>query len=1106
MWNPLAAGTAVLVRQYFADGWHPNRSMTTDSSAMGSQGFNPSSALVKAVLINGAWDMTPGQYGGGATQEIPPGWDSPRDLPNNAEGYGRVDLEHSLFPGSGWDDDPSRKLLVHDVAPGLATSGADAYTFDISGGANPLIVTLVWTDPPAFSGAGAKLVNNLDLEVKSPSAVQYVPNRRNLTGTTTDTVNTVEQVIVTSPGSGTWSIRVLGTNVPGFAGAMTQPYALVISGLACHMDPPTEVAAAAVGTNRIDVSWVAAPGAAEYHVFRSSSPGGPYGASIGTAYAPATTYADTGVAPGVTYYYVVRSYGSGASACESSDSVEVSQTICTSPPSFSGLGSVTASCSLNLTWSAAATSCSGGGPIIYAVYRSTSPGFTPDASNRIAGGLTATTYSDSSGLVTGTTYYYLVRAIDTSTGVEDSNMMYGSGAIAAGTIPLVSEGFGSGNPPGGWGVVDGGSGTQRWTTANPGGRTIPPGMTAPVEIIDSDFDGAGRTQEDYLITPSFDCSGAGTVTLEFDTWFRFYSGSAAYTDVSSDGGATWRNVLSWTTASVGSALGASHQTLPITSFAGGSSAVRVRFRYTGTWGWWWMIDNVTVTASCLGAGNANPDRHSFLTARASSGTVKLEWVNPTGAVTGSTARYRTDAFPAGPSDGAAACTASGAAGQHDTCSASSLTNGVPLYFSTFARNGSLYSGARTTLSRPFDTSGKVKWAFSTGAASLTPPGLWPGAVGVGQVLAVSNDRTLYAMNPTTGATGGEWPAGWIPLAMNGPSQDRPGMVPFTVGGASRVIYLSSQDGKVYCVNADTGAQLWASSNAGDMLQGSPSAVFTAYGGAANHLFAGTRNAGADNRLSCMSPTTGVVYGGSAGTFDNGGGESGIGIIAAQPLVDYGASRVYVTSRAKSGGSTQTVWCVTFGAGGLTGALAGFNPPAVGDVDSTPLLFRPASETTLPKRLYVGTNASRLYALNPATGAALWSIEGLPYLDLADGPVKGSIDRQPGSSRLYLATTNTVWCINDDGSSATVVWSIQLGAGVTPSTPMYLPGADRLLVGASNGRLYQLDTTQTPPATTTYVTLGAGNAAVGSPAFDVVNDVIYVGTEAGVIYAIDWPLT
>ncbi|MCX7002105.1 MAG: S8 family serine peptidase, partial [bacterium] len=75
---PLVAGAAALVRQYFAERYLP--AIT-----------NPSAALVKATLINGARSLTPGQYGYGATRELPP---APR--PNNAEGWGQVDVAATL--------------------------------------------------------------------------------------------------------------------------------------------------------------------------------------------------------------------------------------------------------------------------------------------------------------------------------------------------------------------------------------------------------------------------------------------------------------------------------------------------------------------------------------------------------------------------------------------------------------------------------------------------------------------------------------------------------------------------------------------------------------------------------------------------------------------------------------------------------------------------------------------------------------------------------------------------------------------------------------------------------------------------------------------------
>ena len=46
------------------------------------------------------------------------------------------------------------------------------------------------------------------------------------------------------------------------------------------------------------------------------------------------------------------------------------------------------------------------GPVTYSIYRSTTSGFTPGIGNRIAAGVTGTTYSDHSPLTSGTPYYY----------------------------------------------------------------------------------------------------------------------------------------------------------------------------------------------------------------------------------------------------------------------------------------------------------------------------------------------------------------------------------------------------------------------------------------------------------------------------------------------------------------------------------------------------------------------------------------------------------------------------------------------------------------------------------------------------------------------------
>jgi outer membrane protein assembly factor BamB len=69
--------------------------------------------------------------------------------------------------------------------------------------------------------------------------------------------------------------------------------------------------------------------------------------------------------------------------------------------------------------------------------------------------------------------------------------------------------------------------------------------------------------------------------------------------------------------------------------------------------------------------------------------------------------------------------------------------------------------------------------------------------------------------------------------------------------------------------------------------------------------------------------------------------------------------------------------------------------------------------------------------------------------------------------------------------------------------VFVPGTGKVLVGSSDGHLYQFDAFT--PLPTTRVQLGDGSAAVGVPAVDILKSMIYVGTVEGVIYGVTFPL-
>ncbi|MEK6676108.1 MAG: S8 family serine peptidase, partial [Planctomycetota bacterium] len=205
MASPAVTGVGMLVRQYFMDGYYPRGEVHVEDA------FTPSGALVKAVLLNSGVDMT-GISG----------------YPSNSEGWGRLLIGDSVYLNGD-----TRKLKVLDDvrnANGFATSGDfETYTVSILNSSQKLKVTLVFTDVAATAGASTAAINNLDLEVTSPSATLYFGNvfsgGLSATGGVRDIRNNVEQVHLNNPEVGVWTIRVAATAI----NQSTQGYAVVVT-------------------------------------------------------------------------------------------------------------------------------------------------------------------------------------------------------------------------------------------------------------------------------------------------------------------------------------------------------------------------------------------------------------------------------------------------------------------------------------------------------------------------------------------------------------------------------------------------------------------------------------------------------------------------------------------------------------------------------------------------------------------------------------------------------------------------------------------------------------------------------------------------------------
>ncbi|MDR7211518.1 S8 family serine peptidase [Flavobacterium piscis] len=170
----LATGIITLMKQYYKT--INNISLTN--------------ALTKAILINSAKDL--GNTG-----------------PDFTYGYGNINADKSL-----------KTISENRIISGNLTSGqTNSHTITLPVNAKNLKITLVWNDLPAAINSNISLVNDLDMEVISADNNTFlpwvlnpdIPEQPAVRGK--DKINTIEQVTIENPASGSYTINVMGSYV-----------------------------------------------------------------------------------------------------------------------------------------------------------------------------------------------------------------------------------------------------------------------------------------------------------------------------------------------------------------------------------------------------------------------------------------------------------------------------------------------------------------------------------------------------------------------------------------------------------------------------------------------------------------------------------------------------------------------------------------------------------------------------------------------------------------------------------------------------------------------------------------------------------------------------
>ena len=147
MATPIVSGSAALIREY-----------------LNKIGFStPSSALIKATLMNAAESMGYGQYGDQDTQEIP------LLNPNYVNGWGLLNLGNGVYPEYPLS-------IIYKDNDALETNGTIIYEVVVIDEHIPLKVNLVWTDYPGSPVSQGGLVNDLDFHIISPTNQIHYPD------------------------------------------------------------------------------------------------------------------------------------------------------------------------------------------------------------------------------------------------------------------------------------------------------------------------------------------------------------------------------------------------------------------------------------------------------------------------------------------------------------------------------------------------------------------------------------------------------------------------------------------------------------------------------------------------------------------------------------------------------------------------------------------------------------------------------------------------------------------------------------------------------------------------------------------------------------------
>jgi outer membrane protein assembly factor BamB len=307
------------------------------------------------------------------------------------------------------------------------------------------------------------------------------------------------------------------------------------------------------------------------------------------------------------------------------------------------------------------------------------------------------------------------------------------------------------------------------------------------------------------------------------------------------------------------------------------------------------------------------------------------------------------------------------------------------------------------------------------------------AVSDGLVYVGSDDGKVYALDAAKGTT--KW------------TRDAGGPIeapPFVRGG---LVYIGSEDGALYALDAATGVVKWKHATEGKILSGANVAILAdgreriVFGSYDHHLYGVDAKTGerafaveTDNYVHATPAVEGtrVVFGGCDGVLRVV--DATDGKLASQVKVGaYMAGSAALEGKGKEltayiGHYGNAVVAVDFDANGAFWTYK--------DRDF-PFFASPALSTD---RLVVGGRDRRVHALDKETGKALWTFQTQGKVDSSPVIVDGRVVVGSADGRLYLLRLS-------DGKK---LWSRDLGSGISATVAVT---GGKVFIGTEDGRMH-----------------------------------------------------